>query len=146
MREEKYPPLSSEADEAFGKALENVVSSILERSDAERRETQPWKNLFKASEGGLEGIIYEADHQLMAIVLSTAETISQKFGVRCSNKLFNLVKALPFALNQVEDEIQNSQGFSCCADKARRVYGEEIMAEIHRLKKENDNPNFETTS
>lgn len=136
MNESKYPPLSAEAKEAFGNSLETVVLSILERSDAERRESEPWKDLFRASEGGLEGIIYDADHKLMEIVLTTTDVISQKFGVRCSNRLFNLVKAIPFALNRVSDEIEESQGHVCHADKARRVYVEEIMTEIHRLKKE----------
>ena len=128
-------PLSPEADEAFGAAIADVCGNILARADAERKQSQPWKDLFTAgNEKGLQGILSSADHQMMSIALTTVKVIEEKFEIQCTDKLFNLIKMLCFAMNYVEDVIHDQQGLSCCADKARRVYYEEVMAEIEFIK------------
>jgi hypothetical protein len=124
-------PLSAEANEEFGKALEDVIGGILARADVERRGTQAWKDLWGASEQGLQSLLSEADHQTSSTIITLGRVIEQRFGLKhLSDKLYNLLKALPFAMNYVRDKINDEQGLSCCADKARRVYYEEVLAEI----------------
>lgn len=127
-------PLSPEADEAFGKALEEVCNGILQRADAKRRETDAWKNLWAASEHDLRSLLSEADHQTGSIILALADVVQKRFGLKhLSDKLYNLLKALPFAMWNVRERINDTQGLSCCADKARQVYYEEVLAEIQRI-------------
>lgn len=126
-------PLSPDAQAVFGQALDDVCSSILKRADEERQQTQPWKDLFKASEEGLRGLLSESERQMTSIVLNTSKMITAKFGIRCSNKLFRLIQALPYAMLCARDKIHEEQGLSCCADKARQVYYQEVMDEIKKL-------------
>jgi hypothetical protein len=135
----KSDPLTPEAQEQFGNALDDVFSHILQRADEERKKSEPWNKLFAASEEGLKGILSESHDQMRSIALSTIKVIQQKFGIRCSNKLFHLIYALPFAMYHITDAIQEEQGNSCCVDKARHVYYEEVLDEIRKLlKEEND--------
>lgn len=135
----KSEPLSNEAQEDFGQALEEVCSNLLKRADEERQQTEPWKNLFAASEQGLKGILSESKNQMMTIALNTTEVITQKFGIRCSDKLFGLIKALPYAMSYAGDAIHDQQGLSCCVDKAREVYYQEVLEEIRKLIEEKAN-------
>jgi len=128
--------LSPEAQEEFGNALESVFNGILKRSHEEREQTEPWKNLFTASEQGLRGILSEANSQMVRVTIDTTDIIQKKFGIRCSNKLHGLIKALPFVMNKLGDAIHDEQGLSCCSDKARQVYYDEVLAEIKHLLKE----------
>lgn len=123
------------SDTEFGKALDQVLTGLVERSRAEAQKTEPWKQLFTASEQGLQGLLSEASHQCNSVILNLSDLIKQKFGLaRISPRLYDLLKALPFAMNQLRDTIQDEQGLLCCADKARRAYYEEVLAEIERLK------------
>lgn len=132
--------LSPEADAEFGNALKDVFSFILKRAEDERKQTEPWKQLFVASEHGLAGILDNAEHQMMAPVLSLCDIIQEKFGIpRISDKLFQLLQALPFAMNAVTKSIEDTQGRACSADKARRVYYEEVLAEIELIKQGSQN-------
>jgi len=127
-------PLSPKADAEFGKALEEVCDTITRRAEARFRGTDAWKSLWAASEHGLQSLLSEADHQTGSTILVLADVIKQKFGLtHLSDKLYNLLKALPFAMWHVREKISDAQGNSCCADKARLVYYEEVLAEIQRI-------------
>jgi len=139
----KTEPLSEDAQKEFGNSLETVFSALAKRFEEESSQTEPWKNLFKASDQGLKGILSEADMQMMRVVLNTTDVIKKKFGIRMSNKLYNLIKALPFVMNRLKDTIREQQGLSCCADKAREVFYQEVMAEIKYLISEQDNKEVE---
>jgi len=132
----KSEPLSPEAQEDFGKALEDVFSHILKRADEERQQSEPWKNLFSASEQGLRGILSESRDQMRTTAMNTINVIKLKFGIECSNKLFGLIMALPYAMHKLGDAIRDQQGNSCCVDKAREVYYQEVLDEINKLKAE----------
>lgn len=127
-------PLSPIAEDAFGKVLEEVCCGILQRAEHDRRQTDSWKNLWAASEHDLKGLLSEASDQTGSIILNLCSVIQERFGIKhLSDKLYNLLKALPFAMNHVRDKINDEQGLSCCADKARLVYYEEVLAEIQRI-------------
>jgi hypothetical protein len=128
----------SEAE--FGQALGEVITGLAARFDEQRRQSDPWKELFAASEGGLRGLLSEAQHKTNSIILDLSSVIQEKFGLkRTSRKLYDLLKALPFAMNQLRDHIQTEDSHSCCADKARMIYYEEVLAEIKRIQAEQDN-------
>ena len=124
-------------EESFHEALTAVCTSLAERADAERRKEKPWAELWDASEGGLRSLLSEAQHQMSGPVHSVCDIIKQRFGIkRISGKLYDLLKALPFAMWDVRQHISDTQGMSCCADKAREAYYQEVLAEINRIKGE----------
>lgn len=131
--------LSPEAQENFGKTLEDVFSHILERAEKERQETEPWKSLFEASDQGLISLLSEANSQMLKVVFNTVSIIEKNYSIRCSPKLYALIKALPFIMNNLTDQIKDQQGLSCCADKARKIYCDEVLAEISYLLLKGDN-------
>jgi hypothetical protein len=139
MTKRHIDPLSPEAQAEFGQALEDVFSSVLKRAEEERQQTEPWKNLFSASEQGLRGILSESRNQMGTIAMNTIGVIKAKFGIDCSNKLFYLIMALPYAMHKLGDAIRDQQGNSCCVDKAREVYYQEVLEEIKRLTEEKAN-------
>lgn len=124
-------------EESFHEALTAVCTSLAERADAERRKEQPWAELWDASEGGLRSLLSEAEHQMMGPVLNLCDIIKKRFGIkRISGRLYDLLKALPFAMWSVRHHIDKTQGMSCCADKARQAYYQEVLEEIDRIKGE----------
>lgn len=124
----------------FNAVLGEVITGLVARFEEDRQKSDPWKELFAASEGGLRGLLSEAQHKTNSIILDLSSVIQKKFGLkRTSRKLYDLLKALPFAMNHLRDHIQNEDSNSCCADKARMVYYEEVLAEIKRIQAEQDN-------
>jgi hypothetical protein len=123
--------------ESFHEALTAVVTSIADRADAEMQKEKPWAELWEASEGGLRSLLSEADHQMKGPVFALCDIIKKRFGIKkISGKLYDLFKALPFAMWEVREHISNTQGMSCCADKAREAYYQEVLEEINRIKGE----------
>lgn len=123
------------SDAEFGVALREVMVGLFGRAEVERRATEPWKDLFKASEDGLESLLSAAASQANIVIMSLADVIKTKFGIaRVSPKLYGLLKALPFAMNELRDQIDEREGMTCCADKARYAYYLEVLAEIDRIK------------
>lgn len=121
-------------DEDFTKSLDTVVMGIVERSRAEQRAEKPWATLWESSEQGLERLLSSAEQQMSEVVLNLSDVIETKFGIKCSRKLYNLLKALPFAFSAVRNTIEKEQSHVCCADKTRKVYYEEVLAEINAIK------------
>lgn len=134
-------PLTEEAQYQFGEALDSVLSLILKRADEEREQSESWKALhLAASEKGLKGVLEKAESQMMQIVMETSDVLSKKFGIPVSNKLYGLIKALPFVMNTLQEEIKQKQGLFECRGKAKEAFYKEVLEEIRSLieKKTND--------
>ena len=129
-------PLESNEDEDFNKALEEVIGSIMERADAERAKEKPYQDMWAASEQGLKSLIDEAHNQCSHVIIGLCDVIKKKFNIRMTNKLYDLLKALPFAWKKVEKTIIDKEGHSCCIDKTRFLYYQEVLAEIKRIQEE----------
>ena len=123
-------------EETFNEALGEVINSMVNRFRKERQQSEPWKDLFKASEKGLLQLLSNANHQIGSIILDVSDMIEEKFNIKVSKKLYDLIKALPFAMWELRTNIQNEDGSCCCADKARQIYYEEVLAEIKKLQNE----------
>jgi hypothetical protein len=118
----------------FETALHDVIGGIVERSRQEMKKEKPWPDLWKDSEHGLESLLSSACWDMQKTILALADVIQEKFQIKCSNRLCDLLQALPFAMDVVKETINREQGHVCCADKARNVYYEEVLAEINRIK------------
>ncbi len=123
------------SDEEFEKALHEVVTSLAERADAERAKEKPYQDLFAASQNGLKSLLSKTSDQMSHIAHSTTDIIRKQFKINTvSKKLFDLIKALPFAMWDLRCYI-DTQEMGCCADKARDIYYQEVLAEIQRIQK-----------
>ncbi len=69
----------SDEKEDFNAALESVLDGIVARSKEERKNSEPWANLWNASENGLRGLLSQADLEMMRIALNTCDIIKEKF-------------------------------------------------------------------
>lgn len=137
MRPQLDNELSPEAKADFGNALKDVIGNILDRAEQERKASEPYKDLFKASENGLRGILSNASNQIDNIVLTTLTVIQEKFELpRVSDKLFRLIQVLSYASSLCEDNISHKEGFSCCVDKTNHIIYQEILEEIKKIKNE----------
>lgn len=126
---------SNPATEGFTTQLNVILDGMVESAREEAAKTEPWKELFAASEQGLQGLLSQAAHQCNGVILNLARVIEKRFGVSTSNDLYDLLKALPFAMLHLRNTIDDEQGGCCCADKARRIYYETVLAEIEAIRK-----------
>lgn len=127
----------SDEKEDFNTALTSVLDNIIERSREERKKSQPWEGLFSASENGLRALLTKADLDMTRIALSTCDIIRERFEINSiSDKLWDLIKAIPFAMHYVEKDIYTTEGNSCCVDKTHKVYYEAVLAEINVIKEQ----------
>lgn len=122
------------AEENFEQALDSVLTSIVDRARTENKQEDAWKELFEASEQGLQGLLSKASDQSNHVLGNAIHVIEERFQIKASSRLCDLVKALPFAMWKIRCKIEKEQGSSCCADKARRSYYEEVLAEINKIK------------
>lgn len=122
------------AEQSLEQALAEVIGGLLARADAEREKSESYKNLWDASENNLRSLLSEAHHQMMEPIMSVCKVIEEKFEVRISDKLYDLIKLLPVAMSELREHITEKEGHSCCADKTREIYYQEVLAEINRLK------------
>lgn len=117
----------------FDKALSEVVDGILQRADEERQKSEPYKNLWEASEKNLTSLLSEACHQMDFVVIDTLEVIKKRFNIsRISDEVYNLIKLLPFAMSILRENIKDKEGHSCCADKALEIYCQKLLEEIKK--------------
>lgn len=125
------------AEPTFEATLATVIEHMCSVARSEAQKTEPWKNLFASSEHGLQGLLSETQHQMNAVVHNTIDVIKQKFEIkRVSNELYDLIKLLPYAGAALRESITKEQGNCCCADKTRRIYYEQVLAEIEKIKAE----------
>ena len=91
--------------------------------------------MFAASERGLESLLSEASRDMERVILNVGSVIEKRFKIKISNKLYSLLKALPYAMHGLRENITDKEGNGCCADKTRLIYYEEVLAEIKKLQK-----------
>lgn len=117
------------------KELDNVVSSLLFRAQEEREQSEPYQNLWEATDEGLRGLLSEAHHQMERVVLDVATVIQKKFNLPVlTDELYGLIMALPFAMHELREDIEKKDGRTCCADKTRHLYFKAVTEAIERAK------------
>lgn len=124
--------------EDFNKELEGLFAAMMKRADEERKKSQPWKDLWAASEKGLQALLSDASEKMSDIVDDTIAVIRERFGAQFtpdkpSTAIYNLIRAIPYVMPKLKSGIREEHGFSCCADKAREVYYQAVLAEIKKL-------------
>lgn len=110
--------------------IKEVLDSLYKRAREERESKEPYKNLFKASEKGLKSLLSQASKDCNGIIINLGSVIEKKFNIKLSNKLYKLLKLMPYALGDLRKEISEKESGPCEADKMREIYYQEVLEEI----------------
>lgn len=102
-------------------AIKETLRGLSDLATTERKQSQPYKDMFKASEFGLRGAIDQASNDMMRIVLNLCQVIEDRTGVKVDNDLFLMLSGLPLFTQLLRKHITDAEGCSCCADKMREI-------------------------
>ena len=118
----------------FEKSLKEVIDHMTSRFDRESMEDHPFKEMFEPSEQNLRILLSDTNREIGTIVSETCNIIKEKFGLASvSDRLYSLIKALPYASHRLREHIYSASGNCCVADKMRDIYYQEVLEEIERL-------------
>ena len=113
-------------EETFKENLESVIGGILEVAQKERESSEPYKNLFKRTEGKtLDFSLHEIERDMVGSVLN-ATSILKKQGYKVTNEGYDFLLALPILAQKLEEDIRQKDGFSCCVDKTYHLLRREF--------------------
>jgi hypothetical protein len=107
-------------EEKFKEAMTSVLTSLLARANKERAETEPYKELFAASEKGLEPFCRELERKFRSVVLDASQVLESK-GFEVTNEVWDFLAAIPIISRRLEREISNQEGICCCVDKTFHI-------------------------
>lgn len=126
-------------------ALKSVMEHLLDLADTERKKSKPYKDMFKASEHGLKGLLDDANDKMEGIILDVMAVIKERTGQEVDRELFYFLQCLPFFRDRIEQHISANDGFSCSVDKARELAKDYALKELaESARKKNDMSKNET--
>ena len=113
--------------------LKEVLDSLNDTITKERRETEPYKDLFKKSDDIVE-FLRDMDDKMMGIILDGAQVLRDKYGT-CPNEVYSILKCLPFVTNYMEKRIVKEEGMCCCVDKVYYLLSQKVNLELMEARK-----------
>ena len=113
--------------------LKEVLDSLFDVITKERRESKPYKDLFKKSDDTAE-FLRDVDHKMMRVVLDATQVLRDKYGM-CPNEVYNILKCLPFVTDYMEKRIVKEEGMCCCVDKVYYLLSQKVKLELIEAEK-----------
>ena len=110
------PLKATEAD------IKSVLDSLMKTIDAERRASEPYREMFKASKHGLRSLLSKAERQYSRTSLDLYQ-VFKEIGIAegKENELWDAITLLPYLYRKARADISANEGMSCEADKTREV-------------------------
>ena len=108
--------------------LKDVLDGLFDTITKERRESEPYKDLFKKSDDIAE-FLRDVDQKMMRVVLDATQVLRDKYGT-CPNEVYNILKCLPFVTNYMEKKIVKEEGMCCCVDKVYYLLSQKVKVEL----------------
>ena len=103
-----------------------MIGSILELADKERKASEPYKNLFKKTEGKpLPIFLSEVEREMTGKVLDAIAILEER-GIKVNNEAYYFLLALPLTAHVLEKHIQKTEGSACCVDKTYHLLEKEF--------------------
>lgn len=118
------------SDENIKEAIKNVCLSLLEQAEVMRRKSDSYAKMFKSSEYGLRGILDDVNDKMERIILDACQVIKEKTGKEVTNDIYTMLQCLPLCRDFVEHHISETEGFTCCVDKARELFKDWTLKEL----------------
>ncbi|MCK4526304.1 hypothetical protein KAW18_02935 [candidate division WOR-3 bacterium] len=113
--------------------LKEVLDSLFDIITKERRESEPYKDLFKKSDDTTE-FLRDVNHKMMRVVLDATQVLRDKYGT-CPNEVYNILKCLPFVADYMKKKIEREEGICCCVDKVYYLLSQKIKLELMEAEK-----------
>jgi hypothetical protein len=123
MSDESLPPGIVPSNPVINEEqIKTVIDSLFSRIQEERKQSEPYKDLFKASKNGIRGVLDKANDDIMNILMNVHAVLEEKgFDKSKSNELWNTLHLLPYMFRQARRDISKNEGFCCEADKMREI-------------------------
>ncbi len=114
--------------------IASVIDAMCVQAKEESQKSDAYSKMFEASHKGLRGIIDEANHQMIQVVLNTMDVLEEKGlldrsrdNYVMSNRVFYMLQMLPLMCTALEYDIDAREGFMCVKDKVRHKAYETFM-------------------
>jgi hypothetical protein len=117
-------------------AIKSVIVSILEVADRERKESKPYKDMFKRTSGKPFCVqLMEVESAMMDVVFNYHKILEEN-GYKLSNEAFIFLYSLPVLAKALEKDIREKEGNACCVDKTYTLLHQEFYKLITKIKEE----------
>lgn len=115
-------PLRRKIIEPFSKeVMDEVVECLLGRADRERKASEPYKNLFKRTEGKPFPVqLREVERDLTNTILNYSKILEAN-GYKVNDETWEFLLALPILAHKLEEDIKKNEGRSCGYEYARDI-------------------------
>jgi len=114
-------------NDKLAESLKKVMTTLVDKIKEERSKTDSYKGMFEALQPGeqnFEGIFRKIECEIMGIVLDACQVIEDKTGKPLTNEAFDFLFMIPLYEKYLSKMITESEGFSCCIDKAYWIMNE----------------------
>ena len=111
--------------EVTTEALATVLRGLADAFQAEREQTEPFKEMFKAG-STFTGLLRHLEMVGTGAALDACSVLEQKHGTFCSRPVLDFLLALPYLANRLERQIEAEAGSCCCTDKTFFLLSEEL--------------------
>lgn len=108
-------------------ALKDVIDGIIALADKERKESEPYKNLFKKMNGVSLPVSLEAVTDEMTSAALNASAAFRNQGIKLNNEAWRFLLALPITAHLLEKHIKETEGSACCVDKTWHLLGRQFQ-------------------
>jgi hypothetical protein len=112
------------------KELEIIIKGILAVADRERKQSKPYKDLFKQTSGKPFPVQLSAVSLAMSDVVRNYIDILNQNGYKLSDEGYRFMLSLPILYSVLEKDIQEKEGRSCYVDKTSYILYREFKKYI----------------
>ena len=142
---QEMPPLTPDAPPAMAaisqKDIEDVLGTLFAKIEEKRKTSDAYVDMFKASQGGLRGLLDDANDKIDDVIYNLYSILKEDFipaalpeeeKQTIRNELYEQLALLPYMFRHVRRKIENEESYMCCADKTRQVIYEHFK-ELMRM-------------
>lgn len=122
-----------------------VLNSFVQMAKDESKKEDAYAKMFEASHKGLRGLLDEANHQMVKVVLNTMDVMEEKGLIDKGsadyvrrNRVYYLLKLLPLMYVGLEFDTDFREGYSCVKDKVRHI-AYDIFMKVLEIKPDEKN-------
>jgi len=106
--------------------IKSVINGILEVADKERKESKPYKDMFKRTNNKPFCVqLMEVESDMMDVVFNY-HSILEENGYKLSNEAFAFLYSLPVLTHALEKDIKEKEGSACYVDKTYTLLHQEF--------------------
>lgn len=106
--------------------IKQLVEGIIAVADKERKQSKPYKDMFKKTKGKPFCVqLQDVNSEMVNVVLNYTSILKEN-GFNVTNETFKFLLALPILAHILEEDIVAKDGRVCCVDKTYRLLHQEL--------------------